>query len=232
MNNKFEKWIEESAPVVVMNSSKKDFHLAVLKQRLRDREVLYRKRQLQKQHTGIATVVLVLVLIGGSVSELGSDGFDFVVPDYQVTPSHERVDIGFRGARMSILGGETHEEVREFAMLSEGRIGIPVGVTAYEFQGSENWSMGFEYQAGDHKRVTHQAVLDRPSVVTMDFFQFLKTEDDLLTGQIEEGTLRPVSIQVEEIDGFHFLIKKYSYRSERYGTVIYKRGALVNRPSN
>jgi len=76
MNAKIENWIRESAPTIHLNEVKKEAHLAVLKERFRQREVRRSQQRVGLRRLSFAGILVLFFMSGSEVSELGSEGFD------------------------------------------------------------------------------------------------------------------------------------------------------------
>jgi hypothetical protein len=227
MKNQFEDWIQESAPAVEVDDTKKEIHLAILKQRLRERESRHKTRQKGMRRTSVAFVVLVFVLIGGNVSELGSDGFDLVISENELGTDLSHVEIGFRKSGLGVPDEMPHDEVQELAMQIEAQNGTPAEVEVIKLQGNEFWTILFEYEVGDGTRLSGHTVKDRPSKPTRAHVNFSKAEIQLMWDEINSGNLSPVSSRIETVDGYRFLMKVYHYQSDQFGLVEYQKGIFI-----
>ena len=223
-NDKFEQWIQECAPTVEVNATRKAIHLAVLKQRLRARENQHRNRQKRAWRSGVMVTAVVLVLIGGNFAELGSDGFDSSLWGPSRIPGYNLVVTGLRGDRMMVHEEDSPQVIEAFARLVNARDGDPLSVDLYRVNGDGYWGVTLEYQVGNIKRNYCRKAEDRPSTLTRAHLDFLDSESELMLNQIENGILPPVSSHVEIVDDIQFMIKTYHYQSKKYGLVVYKHG--------
>lgn len=216
--------MQESSPSLEVNTTRKDIHLAVLKQRLRERETRHLNRQKKIRRTGVVVAAFILVLVGGNVAELGSDGFDISIQGPASIPDNNLAVIGFRRDGMNVLEEDSPEIIEAFARLIGARNGIPLNASSYSVNEKEFWSIQFEYQVGNIKRNYSRGPDDRPSTTTREHLDFLVSESDLMLEQIEKGILQSVSSHTEIVDGVRFMFKTYHYQSKKYGLVVYKHG--------
>jgi len=159
VSNEFEKWIQESAPSVEVNETRKEIHLAVLRQRLRERENRYQTRQKRTRRASVAAVALVFVLIGGNVSELGSDGFEFVVSESEYMSTSKTVEVGFRKSKIAGNDDTPSEFLRDLVVEMGFSDGVPVSVESVGIQGSESWAIVFEYDVKGSKETGGRTVV-------------------------------------------------------------------------
>lgn len=228
MGDQFEKWIQNSAPVVAVDETKKEIHLAVLKQRLRQRDQRHHKRMKQIRRSGVAAMALVFILVGGNVSELGSDGFELEISPSNLVPDAKNARIGFRKTKLGFPGSMPEEEVLDLTQQMEAEIGIPAEVISINVHGNVIWDILYEYEVKGEKKLVGGKAVDRPSKLTRAHFEFVKSELDLLTEMIGSGNLVPVSSRIESVDGYPFLIKEYHFQSEKYGLVVYGKGVFTH----
>ncbi len=226
--NPFEKWIQESAPSVEVNKLKKEVHLSVLKQRLREREAQHIRRVNKTRRTSVALAALLVVLVGGNFSELGSDGFNIIDVIPSSVPGYDLSITGFRGDGIMVLKEDSPELIEEFSRMIDAGLGIPLDVESYSVRGKEFWSLNREYQARGITRNYSKTVLDRENEIIRDHLTFLQAENELMMEQIDSGTLLPISIKAEMIEGIPFMIETYEYLSEEFGKVVYKRGEPIS----
>jgi len=227
MNNEFEKWIRESAPVVEVDEHHKEMHLAVLKNRLRDRDKLHMKRQKQTRRASVVVAALMFVMIGGNVSELGSDGFDFVVSENEFNSETKSMEIGFRKLSISGSVGDSDELLRDLAVQMEMGDGIPASVGAIEIKGHVWWDIRFDYNVRGGMHPGGRTVRDRPSSPTLAHLEFAETEMKQIDERIENGSLSAVSSRIETVEGYRFLIKEYHIQSDQFGLIVWKKGTPI-----
>jgi hypothetical protein len=222
--DKFEKWIMEAAPEVPINEMKKEIHLWVLRERLREKEILRNRRHKRQRRASMVAVLLVFFLYSGNVSELGSDGFEITM--FEIDGGLKSIS-GHRETYVPVYEEDTAEEILDLHQQIEARIGWPVSVDAYGFEGAIQWTISYEYQVGEEKRLYTETVLGRPSVLTREMQAFMLAEGDKMMEQAEEGILVPVETREEEVEETLFLLKFYEYESENYGIVKYIKGEPI-----
>lgn len=227
MSNEFEKWIESSAPAVEADKGMKEVHLAILKQRLRDRDKQYKVRQKRTRRGSIVAVVLMFVLVGGNISELGSDGFELETSESLLVDGMNNVTVGHREFGFGAPKSLTKAETEDFARQAEWRHGQPVGVECLEIQGAAAWFINFHYDLDGSTSLGSHSVRDRPSTAGMDHLNFSQHEYDGMEEKIKNGTLAPVSSRIETVDGFRFFIKVYNFESSEFGSVVFQKGEFI-----
>jgi len=227
MNSEFDKWVEESAPQVEVNNIRKEIHLAVLQTRLRKRDKDYRRRQNRFRRGSILSLAMMFIFIGGNFSQLGSDGFDFVVTENEFLPGNKSLEIGFRKASMGGPCYMTDEVLVEISSKMEAGERTTIGVESVTIHGKEFWSMEFEVEMGNFMVPTGGEVNDRLSEMTRDHLDFMQTENQSILRKAADGTLKPSAEWVETIDGCRFLMKEYNVNSKKYGFVKVKLGQPI-----
>lgn len=228
MSDKFEKWIQESSPSVEINENSKEIHLAVLKQRLREREKQHVNRQTRMRRSGVVVVALMIVIAGGNVAELGSDGFDYKIVESDLVSETQQLEVGHRQSAITGPASMNSDTLRDLEVEMEYSQGIPVSVEAIGIHGDESWSINFEYDVNGIRQTGGRMVKDRPSNPTMDHLRFAESELELVLKMITKGMLHPVATRKETVEGYSFLIKSFQVQSEQLGLIIYQKGLLIH----
>lgn len=227
MNNNFEKWIQDSAPSIEVDETSKEIHLAVLRQRLRERENRSRARRKRAGRVGVTALAIVFVFIGGNFSELGSDGFEFVATQNKFLQESRSVEVGFRKSFITGPSEMSYETLRDIAVEMEAGDGIPINIEVIGIHGNEHWVLEVEYDMGGEIHTGARAINlpDRPSNITKDHLDFAINELEGVLKNIENGKLQPVSSRAQTLEGCRFLIKEYHIQSEKFGLVVFQKGA-------
>ena len=224
MNKQFEDRIREFTPPIHLNEMKKEAHLAVLKERMRVREIQGRRRHRRFRRQGLIPVVLMLMMVGWGDTELGSDDFE---PDIFYSPEvGQRVAVtGIREVIINIDEDMTVAEVEELNHQLAARTGVPVEMYAFSLGGKASWHIGFEYQVGDKKETRWERVLDRPNGLNRKHYEFSQTSEwKEFNNSVTTGQLAPSELTVETLDGIEFEVRVYHYQSEKFGSIIYMEG--------
>ena len=226
MTDQFEDWIKESAPSVHVNELKKEVHLAVLKERLRAREIRHQRRHHRQRRASMVAVVLMFLLIGGNVSELGSDGFDITITESEAL-KEKVASIGFRGSEFTLQDDDTEADVEDLAQQIQADLGHPVGISMYEIDGDQFWTVIQEYEVNGQMQTRTQFPSTHESSINESISDFLTGEALVMMREIKSGELLPFVTREESVDGVSFLAKVYRYHSAKHGEVIFLRGKRI-----
>ena len=220
----FDDWIREFTPPIHVNEMKKEAHLAVLKERLRTRELSRRRRHRRYRRQGLIPVVFMMMMIGWGVTELGSDDFESYI---YYSPEHGRrmANTGMREVIINIREDMSAAEVEELNHQLEARTGIPVEMNAISVGGKTSWNILFEHEVGVKKEPYWERALDRKEGMTRKHYELYQTSEwEVFRNSVTTGQLAPSELTVETLDGIEFEVRVYHHQSERFGSIIYMEG--------
>lgn len=226
MNDPLGKWISDVAPPLVVDEVKKEAHLAVLKERLRQRQIQNERRHDRLLRSSVTAAVLVFLMIGGRVADLGSDGFDYTLEK----PQSQRLgyaNVGLRHDAFNIREDDRPEEITDFAQQVAADLGQPVSIFMYVIEGNEYCTVRKQYQMGDEVRIAGGEAKDRKMKNLSLLMDFLETEGTEIHDQIRSGALLPLETRVEEVEGHSYQAQVYHFHSTNHGEVLYLRGEII-----
>lgn len=235
MNEQFEQWVRESAPAVQVNEMKMEAHLAVLKERLRNRDVRRHRQHRKYRRTGMVAVVLLLFLGGGYFSKLGSDGYEHIWSTEEAaiegaTVENEFMDFGQRKHSITKMEGKSEDYHVELMQLVEAGLGTPVFFGMLQIHGKQWWSIYNEYETSEGIEGVGSSTNTRPGEQTEAHTDFLNHAIGPFMARIKSGETPVSETRLMEVDGHVFLTKIYVDQVPGFGEVIYYKGKPI--PAN
>lgn len=224
VNEQFDNWVREMIPAPRESEIKKEIHLAILKERLRNKAI---ERRGQRIRRGMVVVPFVLLtFFFGSTSELGGDGFDLVELDSPGIPGriyeNEFREEGFNLVSEDLPG--KNEELNRQMAAGEGTV---VGVEGFEINGKVEWSIKREYSVSGERLVLGFSP-DSPSTGSpRELREFLLNEWSFYENQIEEGRLLPDGERIQKLDGIEFVVQYWEIPARNSGSVVYYSGKPI-----
>jgi len=224
MTDQFDEWLRGTMPDVSENETRKEIHLAILKERLRARGIARRNRYLKRGL--LAVPVLLLVVLVGNVSELGSDGFGLV--QLESTETLGRVFKNeFRGGGFNILDDKTDEEIYEYSQQLAAGEGVNISATGWKANGMVLWSIIREFTVMGKVSTVSMSAEEPPSNWPREMSPFFTEHWAQYEQQVLSGEIQPAGEIVQVLDGKQFLLEYWLIPTEDYGEVIYYSGLPV-----
>ncbi len=223
MNSNFEQWMRDCAPEVEINEIKKEAHWAILKERMRLREIKHKQREERRLQTSMVAAVLMFIFIGGSMSPLGSDGFNITDSDNQFYDDGRLVQVGTTaGLNFVIPNDYSPEEAADLITQTKAQLGEMVGLTRLVASGGSTWSFGREIQMRGETTISWGVAVGFESVMAEKVLPFIFSDSgEKFLLDVDAGKYQPVRMEGVSVEGRPFSIKVYAKSFEKFGVVEY-----------
>ncbi len=221
MTDQFENWLRDTIPDVPVNETRKEIHLAILKERLRARRVARHRRYVQ--HGMLAIPVLLLVLFVSDIGELGSDGFSLIPVEDAKTPG-SIMQNEFRGDGFNAENFATAEEAQEYNQQLATGEGIVVGVEGWEIRGETEWTVQKVFNISGKAEEMGFPLENPPSSMPPDLFVFLTKYWGDYEPQIKSGAVPCSGTTTRELDGELYTVQYWQLPTTELGLVRYYSG--------
>jgi len=225
MSDQFGKWIGESMPEPTEDRLRSEIHLAVLKERIRAREI---KRRKHRSRFGmIAAPAVLVVLISANFVDLGGDGFDLVeIEDSKVAGGVVKND--FREVGFNVQNLESEEEIQEFNHQVAAGQGVVIGLEGWQINGKTHWTIQREFNVLGKIMEMGSSPTNPPMEFLPELPVFLMEHWDEFESKIKSGVLRPSGHMSQELDGDMYSIQYWTIPTEQFGMVIYYSGKPIH----
>jgi hypothetical protein len=224
MNDKFDKWLRDAIPNVPEDRVKQEIHLAILKERMRDKKT--QRRRWALRWSLIGAPVLLAVLLVGNVVELGGDSFDLVEHESELVGKY--VANEFRGVGFNVYEDQTDKEIQEFNQQIAAGEGIVVGLDGWIIDGVETWSILREYNVLGEIIKAGMASKSKPERSRSDVLKLINFDWELLEAKMESDEYQLDGTEEMAVDGMLFFVERYSFLTEEYGRVVHYEGKVIS----
>jgi hypothetical protein len=224
MNDAFGEWLKNEIPESQEDRVRQEVHLAILKERMRSKQVRRRRRVFRWSLIGVP-VVLVALLVG-NVVELGGDSFDLVEHESELVGSY--VANEFRGVGFNVYEDQTDKEIQEFNQQIAAGEGIVVGLDGWIIDGVETWSIFREYNVLGEIIKAGMAPKSKPERSRSDVLKLINFDWELLEAKMESDEYQLDGTEEMAVDGMLFFVERYSFLTEEYGRVVHYEGRVIS----
>lgn len=228
LNDDFGKWIKETLPEPPEPLVRQEAHLAVLKERFRAKKS--KRRHVVKGSGLVAAALLVIALFGGNIPELGGENFELKEINSPDVPGRV-FTVGSGHSGFNMTDDLSEEEIQEFSFQNAANEGVVVGMEGYVANEVELWSLIREYSVGGVSMVTTRFAKPDPSHEDILTIQSLDIDWVALSGQALSGARPPDKTVFIQLEGIEFEARRWSFTTEKYGTVYYFDGVPLVKPS-
>jgi len=232
MTQEFDKLISNSAPVVPDSGASRRMARTLLHEKMRGQT--QRRRTRDRRGISFAACLVFLVVIGGQVVPLGSDGFDFELAPL-VTGSGETISLVKNEIRGTVVGTSSEFskadviELQQQIMLREGTV---KEIEGYAFDDkTPYWMLTYLTSIGGNlKETTHPPLnadfLSAPLDRNMAMFQI--NELRTFRALIEAGEFEAKPYGYLTSDGVIFEVQQWSKQYAEWGLFTYFHGLPVD----
>ena len=225
VNDQFDNWVREVIPAPEENEMKKEIHLAILKERLRTKEI---KRRRQRYRYGMMVApFLFVVLYFGNTVDLGGDGFDLVEVEAPVSPGSAYKN-DFREEGFLTTQNDSSGDILELTQQIAAGEGTIIGLEGYEIHGKIEWSIIREYSVSGKIFVLGTSPHFPSSDTPLELRDFLVNEWSQYESRIEAGTIASAGQKNLDFDGIAFSIQYWTIPTEKFGIVKYYSGKPIH----
>jgi hypothetical protein len=235
MAQDFDKFISDAAPQVPDAGPSRRMSRLVLHERMR--QATNRRHTRQIQGSMLAASLVLLIVLGGQVTELGGDAFELemstlnIVGDINVPIAKSRI----RDDAVTPLPGMDSDDVYELQQQVYLREGTIEYIDGYSFDGNPPWlTIIYKMDVNGETVITSYEPTDlnvESQVLSRDKIQFLVDHADEFVGLVESGQLEASPFGDVTSGGLTFRVRQYSHEFPGWGVVTYYRGEPIDRPT-
>ena len=228
MTQDFDKLISDAAPVVPDNGASRRMTRALLHEKMRHQERRSRKQDLRGM--SLAASLVFLIVIGGQVTQLGSDGFEVeLVPwdigNGEIIPRMVSPIRGNVGVSVPGLSDEGNRQLQEMYMLRSGSLEELSG-RAFD-QDTPVWNTVFvETIDGIEVRTAHDPI--NLSVTNgkprRDKIQFMLNEYEGFLELVASWKIPAIPYGQISAEGMVFEVTSWTKTYPEWGTFTYYQG--------
>lgn len=233
MTQDFDKLIASAAPEVPDCGESRRTARALMNERVRLETQRQRTRHLRR--ISVAAGLVFVVMMGGQLSELGSDGFDFKMGTLELSNGETVPQIvnTFRGAGAGITSKMTEDELYEFQQQILLREGTIESITGLSFNDAPpQWFINYLIINNGKVKVIEREPLGlsvENMPISRDKVRFLIDELDSFMELVASGQIAGKPYDKIAADGVTFEVRQWSKQYPQWGLFTYYRGEPVVR---
>lgn len=226
MNNSFEQWIRDCAPENEIDDIRKEAHLVVLKERLRQREIRYQSRQKRQLRASMVAVVAVFIIVSGNFSQLGSDGFDLI--EFEgVHTKGKIVKNVFRGDGFNVLEGESSADILETNRQITAGEGVVFKLEGWTISKKTHWIVCRLIVVNGKEKILAQSPDSIPEENTKQHFLYLTQDWEAQLKKMESDGPPPGGELKKVVDGVTFQLQYWDFDTKDFGPIRYYMGTPI-----
>ncbi len=230
MTKNFDKLITDAAPLVPDCGTNRRVTRALLKERMRQDA---RRRQVRdRRGMSLAVSLVFMFVIGGQVTELGSDGFDTISRVMELTNGEKFIKITapFRGTGLAVPEEFSPEKTYEIQQAIAADDIKPVRLEGINVFGKTMWLM--EYASVIQGEISlHTSVpknlIGFNSEITPKTFEFVASHITPFKDLIKQGKVPRKKFQAIRSNGLIFEVYSWTRSFPGFGEVTYYAGKPV-----
>jgi len=219
MNDQFDEWLKDTIPEVERDETRQEIQLAVLKERLRQRAAVRRRRF---KGTMIVLPVLLLAIVAGNVPELGSDGFEYERLAATSIPG-EVIKTGFREDAVNLPAGTADADVIDIGAQIAANMGIVVEVEGWKIGSDVYWSMTRINDVAGKEELLNKPSLSPQSRPSRKLYSFSNSTWPSIRANILSGSIAPSGKEDVVLDGESYTTTYWNIVDESIGNLTYYR---------
>ncbi len=221
MTSGFDKLIGSSVPRVPDPGDVRRLNRRFLKQDLvkRGRLRQYRSACL------IGSLAMVLILVG-SVGDLGSDTFDVTSTEdfngkMQQLGVSKILRLGERGQPVPQFDGRTEDQTRELATQAYNDEGQLIIIKGWRTATAESWTSGFTSEIGGESTIRSRGTRGMPKRLNREFITFLIQNDSIITNNPQQLLGTVSHLEDIQMEGAARTFRVWTFNSPGLGQVSY-----------
>ncbi len=232
MTQEFDKLISNSAPVVPDSGASRRMARTLLHEKMRGQE--QRRRRRDRRGMSLAACLVLLVVIGGQVVPLGSDGFDFELAPL-VTGSGETISLVKNEIRGSVINAPpsySEADIYELQQQNMLREGTVKEIEGFSFNGkTPYWQVTYLSDINGKLSEGTRAPTntDFPNgILERNSIPFMINERPSFMVLVEAGQIAAKPYGLITSDGVTFEVQQWSKQYAEWGLFTYYRGRPVD----
>ena len=232
MTRELDKLITDAVPPVPDSGPSRRVTRALLRDRMRKESRRAHRRRLAG--VSLAAGLAFLLVLGGQVSDLGSDAFELEIHEVEIGTEEPLLlaKSKIRGTVTNALPGMTSEDIQEMQqqlLLREGRV---KSITAFSINGgTPYWKVKVSTEVNGVPTTLARDPIDligAKNQFSRELLDFLVEHGQEFDTLVKSGRLEPEPYGDVSANGMLFRVQKWTKEYAGWGTATYFEGTPVN----
>ena len=225
MTDNLDKWIKDSKVVTPDSGEFRRLNRVLIKDRIQTVEPARRRRH---RFLMVSLTLVLLMLVSGQVSQLGSDSFEmetttgFLLLRDDTVTVYENV---FRGGSVNLPDDFAPTDIDEYQRSTAAGEGTIVGATGYSYGGKTSWIALVKRDINGRENIEGRTPESPLSQDPDDYMDFLRGPYKELIARTKSDP--PHGTMQMAVEGVMMEFSFWTYDYPRYGKVTYYRGYPV-----